>query len=338
MKIRRKRDEIPYNASRVRLPLTLPPGDSRPFDVVGFGQNSVDLLAVIREHPEPDSHVRAERFIHLPGGEVATAVVACARLGCRTAYLGAIGNDDAGAMIEARLREDGVDLRHVIRLDAPSRFAIILVDRAGHRTVIWHRDARLERLAGAIDREGAASGRVLLVDASDAEGSQAAACAARAAGTPVVLDVDTFDPRLDALVRSAHVVIASASFLVGPAAYGGGASLGSALRKLAAEFGSALTVATLGPEGSLALCEGVEIHTPAFHVPVVDSTGAGDAFRGGFVASWLRFGQDAPVSRLLRYASAIAGLNCGALGAQSGLPTWSDVDRLVAEQGAAAIR
>jgi sulfofructose kinase len=322
----------------VHLPLTLPAADSRPFDVVGFGQNSVDLLAVIPDHPEPDSHVRAEQLIRLPGGEVATAVVACARLGCRAAYLGAIGNDDAGAMIESRLRQDGVDLRHVIRLNVPSRFAVILVDHAGHRTVIWHRDPRLEGLAGALDRQGPPAGRVLLIDASDPDGSKAAACAARSAGTPVVLDVDTFDARLAGLLRTADIVIASASFLTGASGYGGGVSLGAALRKMAAEFGPALAVATLGEDGSLALCQGVEIHTPAFRVPVVDSTGAGDAFRGGFVASWLRFGQAAPVSQLLGYASAIAGLNCGALGAQTGLPRWPAVDRLVAEQSPAAIR
>ena len=322
----------------MHLSLTPPTAGSRPFDVVGFGQNSVDLLAVIRDHPEPDSHVRAEQFIHLPGGEVATALVACARLGCRTAYLGAIGNDDAGAMIASRLRQEGVDLRHVIRLEAPSRFAIILVDRAGHRTVIWHRDHRLEGLAAALDRQGPGAGRVLLVDASDPDGATAAAGAARAAGTPVVLDVDAFDPRLAGLLGSANIVIASASFLTGPGGYGGGASLGASLRKMAADFGPALSVATLGEDGSLALCGGVEIHTPAFHVPVVDSTGAGDAFRGGFVASWLRFGQEAPVSQLLRYASAIAGLNCGALGAQSGLPEWPEVEQLVAEHSPAVIR
>jgi sulfofructose kinase len=314
----------------VRLPLSLPAATARPFDVVGFGQNSVDLLAVIRDHPAPDSHVRAERLIRMPGGEVATAVVACARLGCRTRYIGAIGKDDAGAMVEARLRDEGVDLAHVLRVDAQNRFAIILVDSAGHRTVIWHRDQNIERLAGIIDRRAAASGRVLMLDASDPEGSAVAAGAARAAGNPVLLDVDAFDPSLTGLLGSADVVIASATFFTD---YSGAAGTGEGLRRLAREFGGALAVATLGPEGSLALCEGQEIHTPAFTVDVVDSTGAGDAFRGGFAASWLRFGADAPLGGLLQYASAVAALNCGALGAQTGLPTWPEVDALVAGQG-----
>jgi sulfofructose kinase len=310
----------------MRLPLDLPAPGSRPFDVVGFGQNSVDLLAVIPEHPAPDSHVRAERLIRMPGGEVATAIVACARLGCRTRYIGAIGKDEAGAVVEARLREEGVNLEYVLRVDAPNRFAFILVDGAGHRTVIWHRDRSIEQLAGIIDRRAAASGRVLLADACDPDGSAAAAAANRAARNPVVLDVDEYTPRLDPLLRSADVVIASASFFPG---FAPGAGLGEALRRLAAEYCPALAVATLGPEGSLALCQGQEIRTLAFTVPVVDSTGAGDAFRGGFVASWLHFGPELPLAELLRYASAIAALNCQALGAQTGLPVWADVERLV---------
>lgn len=314
----------------MRLPLTLPPADSRPFDVVGFGQNSVDLVAVIRDHPQPDTHVRIERLERFSGGEVATAVVACARLGCRSRYLGAIGNDEAGGIVNACLTREGIDVSRVRVADAPNRFAIILVDRDGRRTVVWYRDPKLEALAGMVDADAAASGRVLLLDASNPEASAVAAAAARAAGSPVVLDVDVFDVRVERLLESVDVVIASRACLVG---YAGPGGVGGALRRLVNEFHPALAVVTLGSEGSLAFCGGEEIRTPAFTVPVVDSTGAGDAFRGGFVASWLRFGDQAPVGQLLQYASAVAALNCGALGAQTGLPGWAAVDRLVTEQG-----
>jgi sulfofructose kinase len=314
----------------VQLPLKLPSAESRTFDVVGFGQNSVDLVAVIRDHPQPDTHVRIERLERFSGGEVATAVVACARLGCRTRYLGAVGNDEAGAMVQACLTREGVDVSHVRVADAPNRFAIILVDRDGRRTVVWYRDAKLEELAGSVDADAAASGRVLLLDASHPDASAIAAAAAQKAGTPVVLDVDAFDVRVEHLLQFVDVVIASRACLVGYAGQGG---VGGALRRLVSEFHPAMAVVTLGSEGSLALCGTTEIRTPAFNVPVVDSTGAGDAFRGGFVASWLRSGEQAPAAQLLQYASAVAALNCGALGAQTALPSWGPVDHLVTEQG-----
>jgi sulfofructose kinase len=314
----------------VLLPLRLPSPESRAFDVVGFGQNSVDLVAVIRDHPQPDTHVRIERLERFSGGEVATAVVACARLGCRSRYLGAIGNDDSGTIVKDTLTREGIDCSHLRVADAPNRFAIILVDRDGRRTVVWYRDAKLEALAGMVDAEAAASGRVLLIDASHPDASATAAEAAQKAGTPVVLDVDAFDVRVEHLLQFVDVVIASRACLVG---YAGPGGVGGALRRLVSEFHPAMAVVTLGSEGSLALCGTTEIRTPAFNVPVVDSTGAGDAFRGGFVAAWLRFGEQATAATLLQHASAVAALNCGALGAQTGLPDWAAVDLLVTEQG-----
>jgi len=314
----------------VRLLLELPPAENRSFDVVGCGQNSLDLVAVVPVHPSADSHGPAERILRLPGGEVATALIACARLGCRTSYLGTIGNDEAGAIAEASLRQAGVDLTHLRRADAPNRFAIILVDHAGHRTVIWHRDPAIALTPSSIGAESIAAGRVLLLDASDPMASAAAAGHARQAGTPSVLDIDAVKPSIDCLLQTVDIVIASAPFF---SAYAPGMPVGKALRKVSAEFDPRVVIATLGEEGSLAFAQGQEILTPAFEVPVVDSTGAGDAFRGGFAASWLRLGADASLAAVIRYASAIAGLNCRAVGAQDGLPTWAEVDRLVTEQG-----
>ena len=64
---------------------------------------------------------------------------------------------------------------------------------------------------------------------------------------------------------------------------------------------------------------------------MVDTTGAGDAFRGGFISAWLATDGSGDVAELLRYANAVAALNCRGLGARGGLPTRSDVRKLLAE-------
>ena len=97
---------------------------------------------------------------------------------------------------------------------------------------------------------------------------------------------------------------------------------------MAREFAAPLVCVTLGAEGSLARCGGREIHTPAFAVDCVDSTGAGDAFRGGFAAGCLR-SPDGDIEDVLAYANAVAALNCRALGARGGLPTADDVEALL---------
>jgi sulfofructose kinase len=299
---------------------------SRPFDVVGFGQNSVDLLAAVSTYPLPDSHAPVERFLELPGGEIATAMVACARLGCRARYVGAAGSDSRGDLVRDRLHQEAVDITSLRRVSGPNRLAVILVDGAGRRTVLWHRPPDLVTRPSDVDIMAVTSGRVLLVDAIDPEASVTAARAARDAGCPTVVDVDVVGPHTAALLAEIDVVITSRAF---PEMLTGAGGLGAGLRSLARQFGSALVVATLGEEGTLALFEGREIRTPAWPVDVVDTTGAGDAFRGGFIASWIRWGSRAGPETLLRFANAVGALNCRSLGAQTGLPDWTAVEQLV---------
>jgi sugar/nucleoside kinase (ribokinase family) len=90
-----------------------------------------------------------------------------------------------------------------------------------------------------------------------------------------------------------------------------------------------VAVVTLGPDGCLALHNGEEVHVPTPSVAALDTTGAGDAFRGGFIAGWLRWGSDADVYTLLEYANAVAALSCEGLGAQGALPDAERVQALV---------
>src|SRR5262249_56441200 len=101
-----------------------------------------------------------------------------------------------------------------------------------------------------------------------------------------------------------------------------------ALQTIARDFNAPLVCVTLGREGSLALCNGREIRTPAFAIDCVDSTGAGDAFRGAFAAACLLHPLD-DIEAVLTYANAVAALNCRALGSRGGLPTVGEVEQLL---------
>ena len=315
----------------MKLPLRLPGPESRRFDAVGFGLNSLDLLAVVPEHPAPNSKHRLEDFAEMPGGEAATAMVACARQGFRARYVGSVGSNLHGDMVADALRREGVDVSAMRRvIGATNQMAVILVEpKAGNRTVLWSRDPRLAMTPADVDVEAVTSGRVLMVDAHDTTASTAAAAAARNAHIPTVLDTERVRPHIDDLMRQIDVLIVAETF---PAAFPGASSMGEGLRKLDEQFRPALVVVTLGAEGSLARCGGTEIRTPALPVTVIDPTGAGDAFRGGFIAGWLRYGPDASVDTLLEYANAVAGCNCLALGAQAGLPTREQLDRVTRER------
>lgn len=313
----------------MRLPLALPPRDLRPFDAVGFGLNSLDLMTVVAEHPRPNSKQRIQRFSRQPGGQAANAMAACARLGWRARYVGKFGADDHGALCRQSLIGEGVDVSASAVVDgATNQFAVILVDaRSGDRTIMWDRHPGLAMSGADVPIDAVTSGRVLLVDCHETEASTVAARAARAAGVPTIIDVERVRPGIADLLGAIDVIVTSEEF---PSALTG-RPLGEALPAMAAEFRAAVVCATLGAEGSLAWCGGREIRTPAFRVPVIDTTGAGDVFRGGFIAGWLACQDGADLEEVLAYANATAALKCRALGARDGIPTAGEVAALLAQ-------
>lgn len=311
----------------MRIPLSLPP--SRPVDALCVGLNSIDLLAEVRGYPAANSKVRLEGFSQRPGGQCATAAVALARLGLKVAYIGRVGDDAYGQEGLASLRTEGVAVDDVITVPgATSQFAVILVDRAtGTRTVLWHRHPGLAMTPADVPASAVASARLLHVDCHETACVTAAAEAARAAGTRTVIDVEKVRPGIDRLLRAIDVIIAAEAF---PAEFTGAASVGAALARLQADTGAPVVCVTLGDEGSLARVQGREIRTPAFQVPVVDSTGAGDVFRAGFIAAWLHAGEAAEAEEAFRWANAVAAMKCRGPGARTAAPTLTELRRFLA--------
>ena len=242
-----------------------------------------DLLVVLEQFPQPDSKQPIRRRACSPGGQAASAMVACARLGWRTRYVGCFGDDENGQRGRSSLADEGVDVSACrVARDTPNGLSVILVDeRNGERTVLWSRDRRLRLGPDDVDTAAVCAGRALLVDCHDTAASTAAARHARRAGARTLIDVERVRDGIDALLAEIDVIITARDF---PAALTGESRPGAALRAIRDAYRPALVCMTLGAEGSLALVGDAEVHTPAFRVPVVDTTGAGDVFRGGFIA------------------------------------------------------
>lgn len=306
-----------------RLP---PPG--KAFDVIAIGENSLDILVTVPRWPSPNEKLELLNLVTLPGGQAATASVGCARLGCRTQYLGVFGDDEHGRSVERALRAEGVDTRSCVTAAAPNRSAFIVVDpSAGTRAVLWRRDPALHwpdqpAFGGRVTRA-----RALLVDTSDMDAAVAAATAAKKAGVPVMVDIDRTEPGVERLLKNVDMLVAAEGF---PEAHTGAASAGAAMRQLSDEYGAAIVVVTLGASGAICWDGETEVQSAGFVVPVVDPTGAGDAFRAGFLAAWL-FGSSS-LSDLLDFANATAALKCRAVGAQTGLPTRAEVLGLLTDR------
>ena len=291
---------------------------------MGLGLNATDIVLTVREVPPLGGKERILAEDRQSGGQVATALVACQRLGLRARYLGKVGDDEGGRLQLASLKAEGIDVRYVQSVkNTPNQVGYIIVDqKTGERTVYWDRHARLRVQPRELTPKAIVGARILHIDGCDVEAALKAAKIARAAQIPVVADLDTVYKGVDRLFPFIDHLITSSSFLP---AFAGEEDPCRALQTVAREYNLRSAGMTLGREGALMLSDGQFRYSPGFVVETVDTTGAGDVFHGGFIYALLK-GWSMP--RILDFANAMAALNCTALGARGGIAKAVEVTRL----------
>jgi len=296
---------------------------------LGLGYAGNDHLCRV---PEIQTDTKVEIVEHRieGGGPAGTAVVAAARLGLSASFVGAVGNDDAGRKILDDFRAEGVDVTAVrVRETGGSPISYCWISPDGRRSIAWTANGLVWLGSGEIPINQIYGASILHLDGHHPEAALAAARQARARGVPVSYDAGSLQPHSEELAGLSDVFIASEAFAQAFAASGDMRQALPVLRRIAP--GAAVVGLTRGAGGSLFLEGDRVLEVPAFaDVPMIDTTGAGDAFHGAFAVRWLET-QDIAVSA--RFASAAAGLKCGRVGARSGLPTRIAVDRFLWERG-----
>ena len=295
------------------------------FDVVGVGLNATDTLILLPHFPAYAGKIAFDEEILSPGGQVASAMVTCARLGLRVKYIGTVGDDERGRVQVASLRETGINLDDVqVREGCPNQTAYILIDRStGERTVLWRRDDRLRLDPSFITPEKISCARLLHIDGHDTPAVERAARLAREHAIPVTVDVDSVYHGFERVLPLVDYLIASSEF---PAQWTNERDPFKALELMQNEYGIRVAAMTLGAHGALARFEGRFVYSPAFVVNCVDTTGAGDVFHGAFCYSVLR---GMSLRESLDFSNAMAALNCTAIGARGGIRGPEEVGELM---------
>jgi sulfofructose kinase len=293
-------------------------------DLVGVGLNATDTVIPLSNYPVLGSKVEYRSSSILPGGQVATTVVACQQWGMSTRYVGKIGDDSAAILHREAFARAGVESYLIPAPGSVSQQSLILVDPAGERTVLTRRDETLSLRPSDLNREWIVNARALHVDGYDTEAAIVAAAWAREAGVPVIADLDELYPGIEDLLANVDYLIVSRDF---PSRLMHEPDLEKALRLMHRRYDCRLAAATLGQDGVLAWDGKQLLHTPAYCVPVVDTTGAGDIFHAGFIYALL---QDWPLERQLEFACSAAALNCTAVGARGGIHSLDDIANLMA--------
>lgn len=309
----------------MKFPFKLP--EKKRFDAVGFGTNAVDYLIQVPEYPPLYSKIELENYTLLAGGEIASTMVGLKRLQMETAYIGRFGDDKEGDFGVQTLIDEGVNVEYAEQIKgATTQVGFIIIDTSnGERTVIWKRDARLGYTPDEAPLDFVRDTKIFHATPHDAMACARMAGEAKQHGAIVSIDIDNiFDGVLE-MIPLVDVFLASVEF---PEKLLGIKDQKTALREIKSRFGCPIVGVTLGANGSLLLCEDRFIETDGFEVPngCKDTTGAGDAFRVGFLYGIL---QGASIEESAGMANAVAALKCRTLGARTALPNENELKEML---------
>ncbi len=302
--------------------------------ILGIGGVTTDQIGVVDHIPGSDEVIRLQDYRVEQGGMVATALVAAARLGAEAEFLGAVGDDANGRFLLDRFSAEGVSTTGVqMHPGGISAFSFILVDsRSGKRTIIHEPGVQRSRSLKIPRREAKellAGVGYLHLDGFWMDTAVELAREAKGMGITITLDIgqNQRDPEIETLLRLADYVIPSLPF----ARRFSKSDRVERAAEILLGYGAGAVIQTLGEQGAFVMVrDGKSFTVPAFPVRVVDTTGAGDSFHGGFVYALSR---NYALKEAVIIASAVAALKCTKLGGQSGLPSFQQVLAFLEERG-----
>ena len=294
--------------------------------IVVFGSINLDLIGKVSRIPKPGETVPGTDFATAAGGKGANQALAARRAGAVVRMIGAAGKDSMGDQALELLRDGGVDLRDVKRLDIAQGVAMIFVDEAGENVIGILPGANGEVTIEDAERTlaGLTSKDVLVVQQEIAPGSTIRALSvARERGARTILNTAPFLPTTREAAKRADIVVSNETEF---ALLAGEGDLAGKMAGYVSATGRTIIV-TLGPEGARAhTSDGAVISVPAHKVTPVDTVGAGDTFVG-----YLAAGLDAGLGleAAMKRAAVAASLACLKPGAQPAIPMAADVDAIV---------
>lgn len=296
-------------------------------EVVGIGSCAVDYFAIVPRLLGPEEKINADRMEIHAGGVTANNLTQVARLGASTGWLGLIGDDENGRMIQKEFKDDGMDLSGIeIVKGEMSSLTWIPVDVKGERCIYMFPNVTGKLSVQQVRRRFAP--HIEAAKHFHTEASQLpiapvreAMSVAKEAGVHVIFDLDVSpnffaqanlgtQEELTASLKLVDVLKpckAAACEMTGEKDY-------ERVTDKLLRMGPSLVAITMGTDGCLIASAKEKAHVPAFKVDVVDTTGAGDAFMGGLSYGLLQ-GWDA--KRAGFFANACAALCCMKVGARA---------------------
>ena len=277
--------------------------------IVGIGACVMDTLVSVPYYPNEDTKLRAESSKPAGGGPVATGLVAAAKLGCDTEYIGILSDDAGGRFLKDDFKKYGVGTDNI-------------TVKSGYRSftsVIW--------------LSAETSSRTCVFDKGDlpplelTEKQIQAVKIARENGVKVLYDCGGLYDGVERLLALTDIMIPSEEFAIG---HTGASSAEEAAKKLYEMYNPQIVVVTQGKKGGLLYQGNNIVSYPIYPAKVVDSNGSGDVFHGAFATAVVK-GFD--YENCCHFSSAVSAIKCTGVGARESVPDFETVKKYLKENG-----
>jgi ribokinase len=268
-----------------------------------------------------------------PGGKGSNQAVAAARAGAEVQMLSRLGDDAFGRLARDTWAADGIDATLVENCSTATGSAVILIDEVkGENAIIVVPGACFTLAPKDVEAAGDAirSAGVLLTQLElPLDTVECGLRVARGAGVRTILNPAPAQGLSDAMLGLADFLIpneSEAALLTGLPVES--VSQAETAARVLLGRGARCVIVTLGAQGALVCSEGEEAQlVGAFSVgPVLDTTGAGDAFCGGFAAA---LSEGAPVLEAARFGCATAGISVTRAGTAPSMPRRGEIEALL---------
>ncbi|WP_018753951.1 ribokinase [Paenibacillus sanguinis] len=294
-------------------------------NILVVGSMNMDIVTRVKELPKPGETIHGIGTDFHIGGKGANQACAASRSGAKVAMAGALGTDVFAENIREVLEKDGINTQYIVSKQGPTGMALITINDSGENHIILSPEANYRYEEQEVRQiNGSDYDVILLQNEIPGQVNVKVLQLASAAGIPVCVNpapMTGFDRNLLSQITYLIVNEVEAEELTGMPVHSFDAARQAAQYLL--EQGTPHVIITLGSRGSIYLDRtGIWIETPAFTVPSVDSTAAGDTFIGAFIASY--FGGN-ELKESLRYATAASALAVSAAGAYHSIPVESSI-------------
>lgn len=296
--------------------------------VVGIGACVMDMLITIPSFPKEDTKLQAVSSKIAGGGPTATGIVACAKLGVSSAFLGVLAKDNSGKFLLEDFAKYGVDTSYIKLMEGYRSFAstIWLAKDTATRTCVFDRgDVPALALDEAMEK-AVAEAEILMVDGNEMDAAEQACKVAKENGTKVLYDCGGLYTGVERLLKLTDVMIPSEEFAL---AHTKSKTVEEAAVKLYEMYHPEVVVITCGKDGGV-IYQGKLEKYPAFLVDAVDTNGSGDVFHGAFAAAMVK---GYSYRDCCIFASAVSALKCTGIGARESVPEEHAVYRFLKERG-----